>query len=143
MSLWLRNCVIASGRQRLFLRRLAQTPEHIPHHLSALARLGQGAFYAQFVVARQFDVFVFLHQANDGHGVYGRVFFEGDVDHAGRCVDLDHAVGLGLNAQAVHVDEGLALRGQLAKAVHDFFQQGVDLLAGFGRGQLFVKRQAQ
>ena len=33
--------------------------------------------------------------------------------------------------------------GQLAKAVHQLFEQGVDLVAGFGGGQLFIERQAQ
>ncbi len=43
----------------------------------------------------------------------------------------------------MHVHQGLRLRGQFAKAVDQFFEQGVDLIAGFGGGQLFVKAQAQ
>jgi hypothetical protein len=43
-------------------------------------------------------------------------------------VDLQHAVGLGQHAQAVHVEQRLALRRQLAEAVGDLLQQRVDLL---------------
>src|SRR5256885_5979820 len=35
---------------------------------------------------------------------------------------------LGQHAQAVHVDQRLRLGRQLAEAVHDFFEQGVDLV---------------
>jgi hypothetical protein len=57
----------------------------------------------------------------------------------GRRVHLHHAVGLAQHAQAVHVDQRLGLRRQLAEAVHDFFQQGVDLVGGLGGGQLLVE----
>ena len=93
-----------------------------------------------FIAGRKQDR---VNQANDLHRVNRRVFLEGDADHAGRCVHLHHAVGLGDHAQAVHVHQGLRLGRQFAKAVHNFFEQGVDLLGGFGGGKLFVKRQAQ
>jgi hypothetical protein len=51
---------------------------------------------------------VLLDQLDDAHRVDRRLGLEGDVDHAGRGVDLDHAVGLAQHAQAVHVDQGLA-----------------------------------
>ena len=86
---------------------------------------------------------VFLDQVHDGHALDRRVFAESDVDHAGRRIDLDHAIRLGQHTQAVHVDQRLALRRQLAEAVHDFFQQAVDLVGGLGGGQFFVKAQAQ
>src|SRR5258708_22783022 len=41
------------------------------------------------------------------------------------------------------VDQRLRLGRQLAEAVHDFFEQGVDLVAGAGRGQFLVEGQAQ
>ena len=40
----------------------------------------------------------------------------------------DDAVGLGEDAQAVHVEERLRLRRQLAEAVGDLLEQRVDLL---------------
>src|SRR5438093_10218595 len=50
---------------------------------------------------------------------------------------------LKLPAQAVYVDQCLRLGGQLAKAVHDFFQQVIDLLGFLGAGQFFIEGQAQ
>jgi hypothetical protein len=102
-----------------------------------------GRFDAQLFVARQLDVLVLLDQLDDAHRIDRRVGLEGDVDDARRGVHLHHAVGLAQHAQAVHVDQRLGLRRQLAEAVHDLFQQGVDLVGRLGRGQLLVERQAQ
>ena len=104
---------------------------------------GQGALYAQFVIARQFDVLVLLYQLDDAHRLDRRVFLEADADQPWRCVHLEYAVGFGQHTQTVHVDQGLPLWRQLAKAVHDLFGQAVDLVAILGSGQLFVKAQAQ
>src|SRR6185312_14525268 len=105
--------------------------------------VGQVALDAQLFVAGQFDVAVLLDQFNDAHRVDRRVFLEGNVDYPRRRIDLYHAVGPGDHAQAMHVDEGLRLGRELAKAVHNFFQQGVDLVGVFGGGQLLVETQAQ
>ena len=80
---------------------------------------------------------------HDGHRINWRVFFERDVDQARRCVDLDHAVRFGNHAQAVHVNQRLRGLRQLAKAVNNFFKQGVNLVCVFGGGELFIKTQAQ
>ena len=80
---------------------------------------------------------------DDGQAVNRRVFLEVDGDHAGGGVYFDDAVGFGDHSKAVYVDQGLRLRGQLAKAVHYFFQQSVDLVGGFGSGQFFVEAQTQ
>jgi hypothetical protein len=66
---------------------------------------------------------------------------EGHVHQLGAGVDLLHAVGLGQHAQAVRVEQRLALRRQLAEAVGDLLQQRVDLLGLVGRGQALVQRQ--
>ena len=121
--------LVTSGHRHLYLWR-AQTAQHIPHHLRPRFRVGQFAFDADFVVARQLDVFVLLDQADDGHGLHRRVGLEGDLDHARGGVDLDDAIGLGQHAQAVHIYQRLRLRGQFAKAVDQLFEQGVDLVAG-------------
>ena len=117
--------------------------QNIPHQLSAVLGFFEFALDAQFFVADQFDVAIFLDEFQNPHGVNRGVGAEGDVGHAGRGIDLDHAVRRTQNPQPVHVDEGLRLGGQLAKAVHDFFEQAVNLIGVLGRGQLLVKRQAQ
>ena len=43
----------------------------------------------------------------------------------------------------MYVDERLRLRWQFAEAVHDLFQQRIDLVGGFGGGEFLVERQAQ
>ncbi len=45
--------------------RGAQVFQNIAHQVGAGGGVGQGAFDAQFVVAGQFDVFVFLDELDD------------------------------------------------------------------------------
>ena len=68
---------------------------------------------------------------------------EGDQDDAGRSVHLGHPKRPRQHPQTVGVDQGLRLRGQFAKTVHQLFQQGVHLVLGFGGGEFFIKAQAQ
>ena len=96
--------------------------------------LGRLALDAQLVVAGQLDVPVLLHQLDDAHRIDRRVRREGDRrSRFGAGVDLGHAVGLGQHAQAVHVEQRLRLRRQLAEAVGDLLEQGVDLLGRASR----------
>ena len=85
---------------------------------------------------------VFLYQADDGHGVYGRIGAEGDGDDCGRGFYLEHAIWLAQYAQAVYGDERFGLCGQFAKAVYQLFKQLIDLLVGFGSGEFFIEAQA-
>jgi hypothetical protein len=101
----------------LVWHRLPQIFQNIAHYLCPVFGIGKGALNAQFFVAGELDVLVFLDQLDDLHRIQ--------------------------HPQAVHVDQCLCLRRQLAKAVDDFFQQGVDLVGGFGRGELFVDAQSQ
>ena len=103
--------------------RLPQTPQHIPHHQGAVFGFGQVALYAQFVVAGQLDVAVFLDEVDDGHRVDRWIRLEGDVDDARRGIDFDHAVGLGHHTQAVYVKQRLRLRGEFAESIDNFLQQ--------------------
>ena len=45
------------------------------------------------------------------------------------------------HAQAVHVEEGLALRWQATEAVGDLFEHGVDLFGLARAGQALVERE--
>jgi hypothetical protein len=92
-------------------------------------------------VAHQLDRPVLLHQLDDAQRVHRRVGPEGHAHQLGVGVDLHHAIGLGLDAQAVGVEQGLALGGQLAEAVGDLLEQAVELLGLVGRGQALVEVQ--
>ena len=104
--------------------------------------LGDLALDAQLVVAGQLDVPVLLHQLDDAPAAsIGGLGRKRHAHQLGPGVDLLHAVGLGQHAQAVRVEQRLALRRQLAEAVGDLLQQRVDLLGLLGRGQPLVQVQ--
>ncbi len=97
---------------------------------------------AQLVVAGELDVAVLLHQLDDADRIDRRVRREGDRRHLLAGIDSCDAVGLGEDAQAVNVEERLRLRRQLAEAVGDLLEQGVDLLGLARAGESLVQRQA-
>jgi hypothetical protein len=43
----------------------AQIEQNVSDHLGAMFDFGEIFFDAQFIIARQFDVLVFLHQCDD------------------------------------------------------------------------------
>ncbi len=134
----------ASGRSALRgPQGLAQAAQHVAHHLRPVLRVRQFALDAQLFVARELDVPILLDQVDDLHRVHRRLGPERDVRHARCRIHLDDPVGLRQHAQPVHVDQRLRLRRQLAEAVHDFLEQGVDLVRGLRGGELLVERQAQ
>src|SRR5487761_2284696 len=104
---------MGSGRQCVF--GCAERAQHIADEVCARRGLGRVALDAQLVVSGKLDVAVLLHQLDDAQRIDRRVRAEAD-HHQARCgVDLGHAEGFGEHAQSVHVEEGLALGGQLAE----------------------------
>ncbi len=99
----------------------------ITHHVDPHIGVFKGLFYAQFVIACQFDVAVLLNQFDDLARVYRCIFFEADIDHGWRSIDFDDAIRCAQHAQTVHVDQRNGLRWQLTKAIRNFLHESVSL----------------
>ena len=103
------------------------------------------ALEREFILSGELVAAVILDQIDDADRLDRRVFENSGQNctiSGRRGIELDDAQRLGQKAQAVRVEQRLALRRQFAEAVDQFLLQSRDVVRGVAVGQALVERQA-